>query len=183
MELETVCALTDSHRRQIKHGQCRDVKEEQQLYRESQKKEPKEKNHPKLKLSVVEEAAQEVCREWSAPGSTRLEPSPQRWFQAHFSIIQGCILQGDLNFSPSQAANKEEPGKGRMQELRRCSRCLGDISSPQIRSFYILLSSLFINSAEKTAARTAFPQKHLFTTLPELVGVILCTGGRSTPPL
>lgn len=29
LKLETMCALTDSHRKQIKHGQCRDVKEEE----------------------------------------------------------------------------------------------------------------------------------------------------------
>lgn len=49
MELETVCALTDSHRRQMKHGQCRDVKGEEQQCRESQKKEPKGKKTPQIK--------------------------------------------------------------------------------------------------------------------------------------
>lgn len=65
----------------------------------------------------------------------------------------------------------------------RCSRCLGDIPGPWIRRFSIPLTSVFISSAEKTAAMTDFPRKAPFTAFPGLVKILVPAGGCSTPPL
>lgn len=69
------------------------------------------------------------------PGAipTELALLEEKAFSKHveiFQFIQGCILPAHLNFSHSQAANEEEPGEGRVQELMRCSRYPGDTSGP-----------------------------------------------------
>lgn len=62
--------------------------------------------------------------------STELALLEEKAFSKQVEIFQGCILPAHLNFSHSQAANKEEPGEGRVQELMRCSRYPGDTSGP-----------------------------------------------------
>lgn len=102
---------------------------------------------PKLKLSVVvlsllEEAAQEVCREWGAPGNTRLEPSPRRWLswrRRRFPSTLNFFHYPEWRFAGTfKILRLHKQGKGECRNLMRCSRCLGDISGPKIRSFYIL---------------------------------------------